>query len=141
MMATLRNRNRSFRIHIHEILLHCISLIQYHPYGQTLSFDFENTRRQSASVIKEMISNICASISFCFGTINSAGKVVKNPKPIPAVGHFTLYPLYLAMVSSEDGSETQSWLREKLDYISDAMGIKLAGLLARREKKDPWDVR
>ena len=124
------------------MLLHCISLIQFHPYGQTLSFDFENTQRQSASVIKEMISNICASIPFIFGTINSAGKVVKNPRqPKPAVGHFSLYPLYLAMVSSEDGSETQSWLRGRLDYISNSMGIKLAGLLAHREKKDPWDVR
>lgn len=96
---------------------------------------------QSTSIIKEMISNIRASIPFCFGTIDSAGKVVKNPKPQPIVGYFTLFPLYLAMVSAEDGSETEAWLRGKLEYVSGAMGITLATQLAHRGKKDPWDIR
>lgn len=135
------NRNRSLRIHLHEVLLRCITLIQSHPYGQTLSFDFEGTRNQSVAFIKEMVSHICAAMPFCLGIIDSTGKVPKDSRPSPIGGYFSVLPLYIAMVSAEDGSENQAWIQGKLDFISNAMGIRLATLLAHREKKDPWDIR
>jgi hypothetical protein len=141
MIAAIWNRNRGFRIHLHEVLLRCCTLIQSHPYGQTLPFYFESTRSKSTSIIKEMIANIIASMPFCLGNIDSKGNVVDPAKPLPVAGYFAMFPLYLAMVSVEEGSETQSWLRGKLHYISDALGVRLAGNLARREKKDPWDIR
>lgn len=140
-MCIVWNRNRSLRIHLHEILLHCCRLIQSHPFVETLSFDFEGTRRQSAEIISQMINNICASTPYCLGLIDSEGKVVRNARPTPKAGFFLVFPLYIAMVSAEDGSETERWIREQLEYISDALGIRIAGLLAQREKKDPWDVR
>jgi hypothetical protein len=141
MMAALWNRNRSFRIHLHEVLLRCCTLIQSHPYGRTLPFDFESTRNQSRAVIMQMIENIIASIHFCLGRIDSKGNIVDPARPLPVAGYFAMFPLYVAMVSAEEGSKTQSLLRGKLEYISDALGVRLAGNLARREKKDPWDIR
>lgn len=104
MMAALWNRNRGFRIHLHEILLRCCVLIQSHPYGRTLSFDFESTQMKSKTVIAQMVADIVASMPYCLGRIDSNGNVVDPPKPLPVAGYFAVFPLYLALVSEEEGS-------------------------------------
>lgn len=134
------NTFRTARLRHHEVLLHCITLIRAHPSNQSLCLDPEITRKESMSVIADMVVDVCSSISFCLGEIDSNGE--PNTKiATPIHGYLAMWPLYIALVSAEDGSETKAWLRAKLEYISDSMGIQLARRLARRERVDPWDIR
>ncbi|KAH8656674.1 hypothetical protein BGZ60DRAFT_145751 [Tricladium varicosporioides] len=134
------NNFRSVRIHLHEILLHCCTLIEAQPSGQPMLSAFEETRRESSIVIQDMITDICASIPFCLGLIDRGGRATTE-RPQSIEGYRCMYPLYLAMVSAKEGGEIQTWIRDKLEWISAAMGIRLAMILARRPKRDPWNIR
>ncbi|KAH6665817.1 hypothetical protein B0J14DRAFT_212458 [Halenospora varia] len=134
------NNFRSVRIHLHEILLHCCTLIESHPSRQPILSGFEETRIESSIVIQDMITDICASIPFCLGLIDAEGRGTTD-RPQSVEGYRCMYPLYLAMVSAEEGGEIQTWIRNKLEWISAAMGVRLAMILARRPKRDPWNIR
>lgn len=45
------------------------------------------------------------------------------------------------MVSAERGGEIDGWLRGRLEWFADSMGIELARRLARRGDMEPWDIR
>lgn len=134
------NNFRSVRIHLHEILLHCCTLIESHPSRQPILSGFEETQIESTIVIQDMITDICASIPFCLGLIDAEGRGTTD-RPQSVEGYRCMYPLYLAMVSAEEGGEIQTWIRNKLEWISAAMGVRLAMILARRPKRDPWNIR
>jgi hypothetical protein len=38
-------------------------------------------------------------------------------------------------------AETEAWIRAKLGYVSDVMGVRNARLVALRERKGEWDLR
>lgn len=51
-----------------------------------------------------------------------------------------LWPISVAMASTEDGSVRHLWFREKLGYISDKMGARMAQMLLDQPKKESWDL-
>jgi hypothetical protein len=140
-VASTWNIYRSIRIHLNEILLRCEALLESHQYGQNLSYDSKVIRERSRSTISDLVSDICASVPFCLGTIDSTGKSLNIEFRKPLGGYLIYWPLYVAMVSVESGSEREDWLRGQLEYISNAMGIRLAQLLAHRKTRDPWDLK
>jgi hypothetical protein len=131
---------RACRTRLHEVLLHCITCIQSHPLAWSLSPDTEITAKGSRFVIAEMIFNVCCSTYFCLGQIDSEGDP-RTERPMPHWGYQAFWPFYVAMVSAEDGSESKTWLRDSLEYITNSMGIELGGMLARRQNMHPWDIR
>ncbi|RFU26910.1 hypothetical protein B7463_g9420, partial [Scytalidium lignicola] len=134
------NYFRACRIRLHEVLLHCITLIQSHPRVQSLSLDPKITSKESRSIIAEMVFDICCSTYFCVGQINSEGEP-RTQRPMPHWGYQALWPFYVAMISAEEGSESKAWFQDKLEYITKSMGIELAGMLAKMQNTDPWDIR
>ena len=134
------NHYRSCRIHLHEVLLHCLDLLHSHPDASDLSIDPQVTRVQSKSTISDLVSDICDSVPFCIGDIDSTGKSGNAARKIPLAGYLLVWPLYVASVSAEYGSPRDVWIREKLGYISRVMGLRKAQLMAKRPKKEPWDL-
>jgi hypothetical protein len=139
-VAFTSNNCRGARLHLHEILLRCIALIESHPLAD--SFDSVQIREQSRLVITDMISEICASVPFCLGDINSIGQppTEGNSRP-PLGGYLTLWSLWLAQVSAPEGSETRTWLGGKLEYVSACLGIRAAKTISERNRDNPWDLR
>jgi hypothetical protein len=141
LVAFVWNLYRSCLLHLHEVLLHCLDLLQSYPASLGLCIDPQATRDQSKSTISNLLSDIYDSVPFCIGDIDSAGKLVKSARRIPLAGYLLIWPLYLASVSEEPGSMRDRWIFEKLDYISRVMGIQKAGKIARKVRKNPWDLR
>jgi hypothetical protein len=140
-VATVWNWYRSCRMHLHEVLLHCMTLLHSHPPARAQSIDPKETLEQSHSIISDMLSEICASVPFCIGDIDSAGKPAKIERRMPLYGYLLVWPLFVASASAESGSTQDLWIREKLEYVSNVMGIRKARLLATRIKKEPWNLK
>lgn len=136
------NTFRSARIRLHEVLLHCIKLIRSHPTTERPYLDLQIAQKESISTVAEMVIEICSSMPFCLGEVDS-NMQLSFKRPMPLYGYLALWPLYIAIVSASarQGSETEAWLRGKLEYIRASMGIELARRLAIRGKVCPWDIR
>lgn len=139
-VAWASNNCRATRIHLHEVLLHCLSLIQMHPHAETY-FNAEQTRIKSRTIISEMIEDICACTDFCLGDIDSVGDAAATKYRMPLRGYLMVWTHWRAYVSAPDGSECKLWLRSKLEFISNSMGIQAALAVMRRISDDPWDMR
>lgn len=134
------NNFRAARIHLHEVLLHCVSLIELHPHAGA-SFLIEETRIQSRMIISEMVSEICASTDFCLGDINSVGDPAPARYRMPLRGYLMIWTHWRAYVSALKGSECKLWLGSKLEFISNVMVVVAARAVMDRTSGDPWDMR
>ncbi|RFU24971.1 hypothetical protein B7463_g11367, partial [Scytalidium lignicola] len=103
-VAWASNTCRAARIHLHEVLFHCVSLIELHACSET-SLCIEETRRTSRIIISEMISEICASIDFCLGDIDSFGAPASTEYRMPLHGYLIIWILWRTYVSAPKGSE------------------------------------
>jgi hypothetical protein len=141
-VAFVWNNFRATRLRLHKVLLRCITLILSHLIAQSLPLhlELEITRKESRAVVAEMVFDVCCSPDFCVGQIDSRGEV-RRERPMPHWGYQAFWPLYVAMVSAETGSESERWLRGELEFIRGEMGIECAGMLTRREKRELWDIR
>lgn len=139
-VAFVWNMHRSCRIHLHEVLLHCLDLIDSHPNAAEFSIDPHIMRDQSKSMISSLVSDICEGVPFCIGDIDATGKQQGAANGIPLAGYLLVWPLYVASVSGEYNSPRDLWIREKLRYISRVMGLRKAHILASRPKKEPWNM-
>lgn len=135
------NTYRSCRIHLLEVLLHCHTLIASHEYGQDLATEFEDIRATSRATVSELILDICSSVSFCLGDIDCNGNPSSTSYRRPVCGYLLFWPLWISLVSSEEGSQTETFCRDHLKYIGKCMGIRLAHKMATRPKQDPWNLR
>jgi len=139
-VAWASNNCRAARIHLHEVLLYCVSLIERHPSTGASSY-IEETRIQSRMIISVMISDICASTDFCLGDINSVGDPAPTEYRMPLRGYLMIWPLWRAYVSALKGSDCKLWLGSKLEFISNHMGVIAARAVMDRNSADPWDMR
>lgn len=131
------NNSRMCRIHLHQVLLHCITLLEAHSAGEA-SVDYTSTRQQSASTISSTMADICSSIPFCLGDIDSNGQPIPPGKRMAIGGYLVMLPLFMVSVSAEPDME--AWARQKLEYISNVLGIRRAGDIAKKPRKAPWDL-
>ena len=135
---------RSKRAHLREVLLHCLSLLGCRPGAKDLSSRLrslnldENLLAGSRCIIDDMVAGICASVPFMLGDIDSGGKFALEKKRMPLAGKQLLWPLHVARASTEEGSETEVWIRGRLDFIDTNLGIRYGRLIANRVKREPW---
>lgn len=107
---------RSKRAHLHEVSLHCLSLIGCHSGAEDLSTKLnslyldENLLTRFGYIIEDMISSICATAPFMLGDIDLAKKLALEGKRMPLAGYMLLWPLLVARASSNKGSETEAWI-------------------------------
>ena len=94
----------------------------------------------SKNVIENMVSGICSSVPFMLGEIDESGQFTDEKKSLPLGGYLLVWPLHVAMASTTVGSKTEAWIRETLNCIDRSLGIRLAGLVARRVRKESWNL-
>jgi hypothetical protein len=140
-VAFVWNMHRSCRIHLHEVLLHCLDLIHSHPHATEVSIHPQATRDHSKATISDLLSDICDSVPFCIGEIDATGKSRGAANGIPLAAYLLVWPLYVASVSAVHNSPRDMWIREKLRYISRVMGLHKAQILANRPKKELWNLK
>lgn len=145
--AFIWNGCRSKRAHLQEVLLHCLCLLNCHPEAENLhmtlrrlSLDSDSFTR-SKRIIEDMVSDICATVPFMLGSIDSKGKHTPDARGIPLGGYLSIWPLHVARASTEEGSEREAWIRERLAFIDSKMGIRMGRIVAMRVKREPWDLR
>ncbi|KAF2488957.1 hypothetical protein BU16DRAFT_219249 [Lophium mytilinum] len=115
--ALIWNLFRSTRILIHHIAI-CIIL-----YFETfVSDDHVPPHATHLDVIRTSSDEICASVPFSLGQVNSSG-TVKNPQPRPLGGYFLLWPLHLVRTRCADDRRKVSFINGVLSFINDGLGI------------------
>ena len=144
--AYIWNSCRSKRAHLHEVCLHCLSLLDCHPGAKDLSSKLhrlglaEDIVTHLRGSIEDMVSGICATVPFMLGDIDSAGKFVREGKRLPLAGFMLLWPLHVARASTDKGGEKEAWIRGRFEFIDDKMGIRFSRLMANKVKKEPWNL-
>jgi hypothetical protein len=113
------NNYRGCRIHLHEVLPHCTSLLRPVSSSQPVSLDLDVIDAQSRALIPGLISDICASVLFCLGDIDSTGEPAATDGRMRLAGYVLLCPLHRARASVQEGSEGDIWLTERLEYCDE----------------------
>ena len=137
---------RSKRTHLQEVLLHCVSLLTCVPNAIDLSRVLkrlgldESLLLHSRTIINDMVSGISATVPFMLGDINASGKIALQKKRMQLAGYHLMWPLHVARLSAQPGSEEEAWLEGRLRFIDREMGIKFAGHLANKVKDKPWNL-
>lgn len=140
-VAGVWNNWRSVRAHLHEVLLHCITLLESHPSSRLSSIGLEAARTESKRIIADMIGDLFDSLPFFLGDTDSEGKSATT-KRLPIGGWLLLFPLHVARCSLEAGSEKDDWVRRKMEFIWKEMGIRQGQILADRpHAKSAWFLR
>ena len=85
-----------------------------------------------------MVSDICASVPFMLGDIDSGGWPKPEEKRVALGGYLLIWPLQVARWSVDQGSEEETWIIEKLNFIAQKMGIRSARSLALKARTEPW---
>ena len=137
---------RSKRAHLHEVSLHCLSLLGCHSGTKDLSSKLksldldENLLTRLKGIIEDMVSGICATAPFMLGDIDLVGKLALEGKRIPLAGYMLLWPLLVARASTNKGSEMEAWINRRFEFMDSEMGIRYGRLIANKIKKEPWDL-
>lgn len=136
---------RSKRVHLHEVLLHCLDLLGPDPRTEGLKrFQFldrdEDLWERSTRIIEDMVSGICASMPFLFGDINQSGELADPDTIKPLGGWLAIWHLHVARTSSEEGSEREAWLISRMLLISSVLRIRSGVIMARQKRKERWEL-
>jgi hypothetical protein len=134
-VASIWNIYRGCRIHLSEVLLRCNTFLESHQLAS------ETIHASCIANISKLVSDICSTVGFSIGDIDFVGKKVTTGGREPIRGFLIYWSLYTAMASAEFGSEREAWLRTKLEFVSNVMGLHFAHVLAVKGRRDPWDLR
>ncbi len=144
--AHIWNSCRSKRAHLHEVSLHCLSLLGCDPETTDLSSKLksldlaESLLTRSKSIIDDMVSGICATVPFMLGDIDMVGELALERKSMPLAGYMLLWPLHVARASTNEGSEKEAWIKSSFESIDSKVGIRFGRLMAEKNKKEPWNL-
>lgn len=137
---------RSKCAHLHEVVLHCLSLLGCYPGAENISSKLkslnldENLLMRSRYIIEDMICGICATVPFMLSDVNQAGNYASEKKSMPLAGHLLLWPLHVARASTAKDSEREAWIRGRFEFIDRKLGIRYGQLLANKIKQEPWKL-
>jgi hypothetical protein len=93
-------------------------------------------------VVLQLAHDICASVPYFLGYDNAINQAMREtPKAVS--GNLLLWPLYTAAITPMVSPMMQEWVRRRLMFISDAIGIKQAEPLAKSlvSRKDISDFQ
>ncbi|KAF2092689.1 hypothetical protein NA57DRAFT_82053 [Rhizodiscina lignyota] len=121
----------SKRMHLHNLLLHCLSLLDEHDR-------LRMREAYSRAIVENMVSGVCASVPFMLYEIDSKGNETRARRKIALCGYLLLCQLHMARWSVEQGSERERWIIATLEFIDQSMGIRSARVLALKPRKEPW---
>lgn len=89
---------------------------------------------EAVNVIHEMITDICRSIPFSLGDVDSRGNPIRSAEGKPQIrafhGYTLLWPLWYVLSCGLATPEQEQQIRSVLSRVGSALGIKLALILA-----------
>lgn len=139
--ASARNYYRLSLIILHIILLQGAKKLGITNWSTEISpetaqpiRDFERSMR----LIHALKAEICASIPFCVGKIDSHGNLMPNMPGNAVGGYFTLWPLLHTYACEYSTAQQVQDAATALEYIGRVLGIKraIAGLQRRERNID-----
>jgi hypothetical protein len=139
------NNYRYTRILTHDIILGELRKLVHESGDTSVTRDIWHEFSRSRDLIRQLASDICATVPFQFGLVNPKNKDGIDPTSIKSpIGGFTLlFPLYVAASVDGPGSPTCDWAISTLTIIARAMGIDQALALVEMLQSEPsmtrWD--
>lgn len=127
--------------------MHCVALLGCHPGASDLSMKLGSLElpgdllTRCKRIIKDMVTDICATVPFMLGDINSAGKLALEKKRMPLAGFLLLWPLHVARASTNEDTEKEDWIKRRFECIDNEMGIRFGRLMANKIMKESWNLR
>jgi len=82
----------------------------------------EERMATSVHIMRTMVDEICFSVPFELG--HAPGK--QRVRAIPLGGYFLLWPLAVAVAVRAVPKEQKEWIKRRMDYVSDVVGIRNA---------------
>lgn len=129
-MAAIWNYHRAVRIVLQRLILElyrALALI-------TGSDDYYQEELAAGSVIKGMITDICRTIPFSLGDVDSQGHPIRSREGKPQIrafhGYTLLWPLWYVLSCGMATPAQTQLIRSVLSRVGSAQGIKLALFLA-----------
>lgn len=142
-IASMWNIYRVSRIVLHWIYGRCKA---YEPAKTGLlndgvegSFTYNIEDRS----ITDLVNEICATVPYYLGYQEPMGAPRSTEEQMGSVrlralgGHFCMWPLYICANVPQVPAEQVKWIRDRLRFISDSLGIHLASVLALGETTFP----
>ncbi|KAF4626606.1 hypothetical protein G7Y89_g11546 [Cudoniella acicularis] len=136
-MAYHHNIGRSSRLFIWATILRCIAwLCDSRDYSLTPEYN------KASQVCRQLIEDTVASVPFVFGWKKGINEFMadnssfacgstENPEVKSLWGIFVMWPLFAAASSDFASVSQRTFLRGRLSYISEALGIYQASVLLR----------
>ena len=79
---------------------------------------------QATDKIQSLVSDICASVPYLLGELDQEGRL-QHPQHIKAIGGFyLLFPLRAMLFIEKVDPDQKAWIRKRLAYIKNALGIQ-----------------
>jgi len=83
-----------------------------------------------------MQEEVCSSVPWILGEVNDCGKPVFVYEPQAIQGYCLLWPLKQILISGHASNRRKNWIRYRLEYIGDTLGMKMAIQFAREVKTE-----
>lgn len=131
-MVAIWNYYRAIRIVLQRLVLELHRNLA--SFVGTSSGDAFQDDPEAISVIHEMITDICRSIPFALGDVDSRGNPISSAEGKPQIrafhGYTLLWPLWYVLSCGLATPEQAQQIRSVLSRVGSALGIKLALILA-----------
>lgn len=129
-MAAIWNYYRAVRIVLQRMILelnHTLATLTGIP-------DSQHEAAAAAAVIQEMIADICRTIPFSLGDVDSRGIPNRSLQGKPQIrafhGYTLVFPLWYVLASGLGTPDQTQLIRSVLARVGSALGIRLALILA-----------
>ena len=123
-MASSWDLNRITRIILLANIERWISALAEVSAQKTTSIDNNDYNSQAADKIQSLAGDICASVPYLLGEIDQEGNL-QHPQNTKAIGGFYLvFPLRAMLFIETIDPVQKAWVRKRLAYIKNALGIQ-----------------
>ncbi|KAF2462868.1 uncharacterized protein BDR25DRAFT_118150 [Lindgomyces ingoldianus] len=136
--AVTLNVYRAMQIHLLQTLLSAlpsaITLVGNYPNAE---FDFASLHADWTTTIAHLARAICNDIPYVLGERDKQGRRLKSPVSGRAFrAYLMLWPLQVSLDAKETSPEDRALIARRLRYISEIIGIGMAGEIASAATSD-----
>ena len=125
-IATSWNLNRITRMILLTNIGRWISALAKDSTQKTTSTENNDHNLQTTDKIHSLVGDICASVPYLLGELDQEGQL-QHPQQAKALGGFYLvFPLRAMLFIESIDPVQKSWIRKRLAYIKNTLGIQRA---------------
>ena len=123
-IASSWNLNRITRMILLTNVGRWISALAKDSARETTSTEDNDCNLQTRDKIQSLVGDICASVPYLLGELDHEGKL-QHPQHTKAIGGlYLLFPLRAMLFIESIDPVQKAWIRKRLAYIKNALGIQ-----------------